>query len=283
VTIIKPKKSSDASFSVLLAYCEKDEPKKLGSAIRSVSVSQKLQPDKIILVRDGCVGFKLDETVKYWKRQLGEKVISLKLKENVGLACALNFGLQHCNTKYVARMDSDDISLPNRFESQINYLRDNPMISVVGCHAIEVDEVGNKSIKNLPTRYEDIKKYAKTRNPLNHPSVLFNREHIIAVAGYPLLRNGQDYALWCTLLQYGYKISNLETCSIELSAGEGLAKRRGWSYLKLEILMFNHIRSIGFLSIKEMCVNIAIRGLLRVPPASIRSFIYKITRQQKLD
>lgn len=270
---------SDKSLTVLLSFCHTDDPIKLRNSIRSISKAQDHSPQKIVLVRDGVVGPEINDVIDYWKMRLGDQIVCIELDENVGLAAALNIGLSHCSTTYVARMDSDDLSLPQRFSKQIEFMEMNPEVAVVGCQAVEIDERGKRTIRHLPTCSKDLEKIARWRNPLNHPSVIFRRQIISSIGGYPQLRKCQDYGLWGKLLAEGHQLSNLEYVGLEMSCGGGLAERRGWDYLKFEVLAMVYLKHIGFLTTQQFYRNILMRAFLRLPPSFLRRWIYKISRR----
>jgi glycosyltransferase involved in cell wall biosynthesis len=92
-----------------------------------------------------------------------------------GIAFALNYGLNLVKTKYVARMDSDDICHPTRFEKQLNFLEGNPNYVMVGCRVTLVDERGetiNKKFKFFEGN-QAIRRALKYRMPLCHPAIIF--------------------------------------------------------------------------------------------------------------
>ena len=117
-------------FSVLISVYYKEKPEFLRGSLKSI-IKQTLLPDEIVLVEDGQLTQPLYEVINDFKQEFKcTKVVCLK--ENAGLGVALNEGLKHCTYDVVARMDSDDECYPIRFEKQINYLKENPDIDVVG-------------------------------------------------------------------------------------------------------------------------------------------------------
>ncbi|ELK0490891.1 glycosyltransferase, partial [Escherichia coli] len=104
------------NFSVLMSLYIKEKPEYLHECLKSL-YEQTKQADEIVLVYDGPITNELDKVVNYWLNSLPIKII--KLSKNVGLGQALNKGLAQCENDYVARMDTDDICHPKRFEIQI--------------------------------------------------------------------------------------------------------------------------------------------------------------------
>src|SRR5699024_2389598 len=114
------------------------------------------------------------------------KLFSLiELKENVGLGMALNEGLKACKNELVARMDTDDISLPTRCEKQLHEFLTNPDLSIVGTNTDEFYESPNDIVSSriVPTKHEDILSFSKRRSPFNHPTVMYRKTDVLNVGG----------------------------------------------------------------------------------------------------
>lgn len=140
-----------------------------------------------------------------------ERVRLLRSDTNRGLASALNFGLSHTNADLVARMDADDISLPDRLEKQMRYLSQHPEVCVLGTYCEDIDENGDHTgrIRRMPTGIAKNADLVWT-NPVIHPSIVFRREPILSLGGYnAMLRRRQDYDLWFRVVAQGLKIDNL--------------------------------------------------------------------------
>ena len=106
------------TISVLMSVYRSEQPEYLDEALASVWTAQTLKPQQIILVEDGTLTDGLYAVIDKWSGELGDKLLILKNKQNLGLTKSLNLGLRHVTSDLVARMDSDDVSLPHRFEMQ---------------------------------------------------------------------------------------------------------------------------------------------------------------------
>jgi glycosyltransferase involved in cell wall biosynthesis len=121
------------------------------------------------------------------------------------LASTLNVGLRATTSPYVARIDQDDLALPERFQIQIDYLRNNPAFIVVGSGAtlIGIDD----EILGYRQQLDDPKKILRRlrwKSPLMHPSVMFRRESVVSIGGYSeVATNVEDYDLWLRLASSG--------------------------------------------------------------------------------
>ncbi|GHV72345.1 hypothetical protein AGMMS49928_29020 [Spirochaetia bacterium] len=126
-------------FSVLLSVYKNEKPEYLNRALVSIWDDQTLKPDQIVLVEDGQLTSELDKVIDEWQQRLSDIFTVVNLPENVGLGAALNEGLKYCKHDLVARMDTDDVSLPDRFEKQIAFMNNNPQIAVSSAFIEEVN------------------------------------------------------------------------------------------------------------------------------------------------
>ena len=117
-------------FSVLLSVYWKENPDWLRLSLKSIWEDQSLKPAEIVLVKDGPLTDRLEAVISQFKQSAPLKIVPLS--QNQGLGRALNEGLKFCSFDLVARMDTDDISKPDRFEKQIRFISQHPDISVVG-------------------------------------------------------------------------------------------------------------------------------------------------------
>lgn len=263
-------------FSVLLSVYKKEQPTYLRQSLDSL-FSQTLPPDEIVLVKDGPLTPELDAVItEYQTRCTILKVIPLT--HNQGLGKALNEGLKHCSYELVARMDTDDIAKPERFEKQIRVFTEHPEVDVCSAWIEEFHEDTSRvvSVKKLPEHQQEILRYARKRCPVNHPATMFRKEKVLEAGGYPPIPMYEDYGLWVRMLARGCRFYNLPESVLYFRTSPDTFKRRGgWEYVKKEINLLNYMREIGFISTPVFCQNVAIRLVVRLMPNSIRGFIYK--------
>lgn len=148
-------------FSVLLSVYKKERIDNLRQSLDSL-FAQTIFPDEVILVEDGPLSDKLNNVVnEYQSNYSALKVVSLPV--NQGLGKALNEGLKHCSHDLVARMDTDDIAKPERFEKQVKVFRKHPEVDVVGSwiDEFEGDISHVVSVRRLPECHEEILSFAK--------------------------------------------------------------------------------------------------------------------------
>ena len=267
-------------LSVLIAVCNNDKPDQLSRALESIWHEQTHKPEQIVVVADGPLGYELDYMLGSWAEACQGHLEVVRLEQNQGLGAALNEGLAHCRNSLVARMDADDISLPERFQKQVSFMTENSHISLSSglVEEFENEEDTSEMTRTLPTAHADIKRFAKKRNPISHPAAIFRFEHVKEIGGYPNFRKLQDWALVSLLLQNGYKLANLDEPLVRMRAGSGLQDRRGMKYLAYELKLFRFQKSIGFLTWRDFIFASSTRLALRTTPSPARKLLYKYAR-----
>jgi amylovoran biosynthesis glycosyltransferase AmsE len=264
-------------FSVLMSVYRRERPGFFRQALQSIA-DQTHPADEIILVIDGPIGHDLEAVIDEFQGQLPLKVV--RLAENRGLAAALNAGLPHCSHEWVARMDTDDIALPERFARQVDFIVNHPRIDVCGAWLEERDVAMEKviAVREVPLDHDEIRRFARRRNPISHPVCFFKKAAVLAVGGYPMIGKAQDYALWSLMLVRGYRFANLPDVLLWMRTGEGLLARRGLAYFRCEIDLLRFQRSIGFLGCPDFILNLLIRFTFRIVPDCLKRQLYRFAR-----
>jgi len=159
------------------------------------------------------------------------RIVCINNEENLGQTKALNIGIKSSRSEYIARMDADDISYPERLELQYDFMRKNSSIAVLGSWYLEIDEYGNAIRKfRLPTNPIEIKCYLLGSSELSyhcvpHPIVLMRREAIFDVGLYDEKYIAQDFDLWVKLSRK-YLISNLPKILFKYRLYKGMQSSR---------------------------------------------------------
>ena len=172
-------------FAVILSVYRNDRAKYVKRALESIWHIQTVRPSQIVLVIDGPVGE--DVLTVITEFQIVCPVLKVvQLPENVGLGNAMQIAIEEVDYEIVARMDSDDISSPERFEQQLSFFEKNAQIDVVGGDISEfIDEEDHiVAYRRVPETDKDIKSYMKKRCPLNHVTVMFKKTAVIKAGGY---------------------------------------------------------------------------------------------------
>lgn len=265
-----------SNFSVLMSVYFKENPSYLTDCLDSLC-NQTLKADEIVLVEDGPLTSELYNVIAEYKKVLPIKSISLV--ENKGLANALNVGLSFCSNEIIARMDTDDISLYNRFAVQYDYMINNP--DVAACSAF-LEERCDKmqtciKVKKLPLTHYDLVKFCKFRSPLSHPVVMFRKSAVLAVGGYPNIYP-EDYPLWCKLIHANYKLSNIPQVLLYMRAGDGMISRRGKAFLPGYIKCYKLLYQLGMIGKLRLIFNVTLQIFVRNLPQSILKKLYRYGR-----
>ena len=171
-------------------------------AVESV-LNQTFKDFEFLIIDDAST----DNTVSIIKRYSDSRIILIQKSKNTGLTSNLNYGISIARGKFIARMDGDDISLPERFEKQINYLENHPEVVVCGT---DYKIIGTDVIKNVPNNHEDIKVKLLYGSCICHPTVMIQNSILYEnnITYNIKLEIAQDYNLWVKLLQYG-RLHNL--------------------------------------------------------------------------
>lgn len=264
-------------YSVLMTVYGKDNPEYFRKALMSM-VKQTKKPDEIVLVKDGPVTDELQSVIDKIDEKNPNLIVQVPLPKNKGLGLALNEGIKVCKNELLARMDSDDISLPTRCEKQVAEFEKNPKLDIVGCPVIEfVGEPNNKVGKrNVPLDNESIHKYCKKRDPFNHPTVMYRKSKVEAVGCYGNLRKNQDTDLWIKMLENGAVCKNLPEYLLRFRFDEGTyKKRKNWLNTKLLIEIRWKAFRTGFCSFIDFVEVAGAQMAIYLLPVGFQEFVYK--------
>ena len=239
------------TISVLMSVYRSEQAACLQRALQSVWDDQTRKPDQIVLIEDGPLPAELEEVVQRQQScvqsssqskaaETSAKILTVvKLPVNGGLTKALNVGLQHVTSDLVARMDSDDIAAPNRFELQERFLEEHPEIDIVGGSMQEFDDEHEcLNVRHYPQTHEEACKYIVKACPLAHPAVMMRKRMFDEGLKYDeRYRMSQDIKLWYDAILAGYKMANLpEVCLYFRQQGDVFRRRsrvKAWNEFKI--------------------------------------------------
>lgn len=284
-------------ISVLMSVYAKEKPEYFKEALESV-INQTMSPDEILVIKDGPLTVELEAVIADVQELLEEKRHMLEADgdmgktiprlrthqfgENAQLGRALKKGVELCEHELIARMDTDDIACPDRFEKQYAYMLEHPQTAAVGGYIEEFcEETGFLNVKTMPVGYEDLERYARFRNPLNHMTVMLRKEAILKAGNYrhyPLL---EDYDLWSRVLAEGYHIDNLSEILVRARVGKELYGRRGGlDYCKRYLGLRKEQKKLGLTTSFEWLVACVLTIAVTVIPSWARKQVYqKILRK----
>ena len=224
-------------YSVLMTVYEKDNPVFVKASIDSI-LAQTKKTNDFVVVCDGPIPNELATLLCRYQENYPTLFNVIKLEKNVGLGAALKTGLIYCKNEIVARMDDDDVSRPNRCESELSAFSSDTDLDICGSYVSEFENDITKPvrIKNVPITHEEILKFSRRRNPFNHSSVMFKKSKIIEVGNYSDMRTNQDVELWVRALNNGLKGMNIDSPLVDFRFDSNTYKRRKqWKNVKLLI------------------------------------------------
>lgn len=266
-----------SKYSVLLSVYRKEKPEYLKQAIESIQ-TQTLSTNDFVLVCDGPLNELLDNVIAAKQQEMGETLNVVRLAKNGGLGNALNEGIKHCKNELVARMDSDDISYPNRCEKQIAIFNAHPEVSI--CSGIVEEFTTDPNIvdsKRVPPETNtEIVEFAKKRCPFNHPCVMYKKSVVEAVGSYQDFYLLEDYYLWLRMLMAGYQGYNIQEPLLHMRAGSDMYLRRaGWKYAKTQARLFKFMKQQGFIGEGQYIKSCVIRSGSALAPNWLRKFMFE--------
>ena len=267
-------------YSVLMTVYKNDNPEYFKLALESM-INQTKKPDEIVLVNDGPIPEVLQNTINLLNTDGVIKQINLE--KNVGLGLALNEGLKACKNELIARMDSDDISLPSRCERQVREFEKNPSLDIVGLPVKEFSDNVNNIVgeRIVPLTNKEIYQFAKTRDPFNHPTVMYRKSKVIESGMYGNYRKNQDTDLWIKMLSHDAVCMNISDDLFRFRFDNNTyKKRKNWENTKLLIDIRKKAWKSGYCSfIDFVLVAIAQFGIY-IMPEKFQKLIYtKILRR----
>lgn len=233
---------SKVSVIMGIYNCENTLPECIDSLL-----NQTFQDFNIIMCDDGSTD-NTYKVAKEYKEKHPNKIILLKNKENMKLNYTLNKCLNHATGEYVARMDGDDISLPTRFEKQVQYLDNNPNYAIVSCPMIFFDEDGDWG-RNYRIPYPEIVDFVRNAPFFCHGPCMIRRKAYIDVGGYTedkkFLRF-EDCNLWYKLYAKGYRGHNLDESLYKMRDDKDAFLRRTFSSrLRATYVQFSGFKLVG--------------------------------------
>ncbi|MCM1458709.1 MAG: glycosyltransferase [Bacteroides sp.] len=266
-------------YSVLMSLYMKEKPEYLKESVLSMVV-QTYKPDEIVIVKDGPLTTELETVLTEIDEEYPNLLHIVGYKTNRGLGFALNYGLKFCKNELVARMDTDDISMPDRCEKQIKYIKKHAKTDIVGGDIAEfIEDINSPIAKRLvPITNTKIKKYMKTRCPFNHVTVMFKKSAVIKAGGYRDCFWNEDYYLWIRMYECGCRFGNIGNILVNVRVGEDMYRRRGgWKYFKSEMMLQHYMLQRKIIDIGTFLLNSTKRFIVQVIlPTKIRGWFFRM-------
>ena len=263
-------------FSVLMSLYIKEKAEYFKLCMESV-LGQTALPDEIVIVKDGPVSEEVDVALEDYVSKNRNLFKIVALTENKGLGLALSEGIQHCSNELVARMDTDDIAVPERFEQQLKMFESNPELDICGGQILEFEENEDNIVaeRKVPLSHGEIIEYQKKRSAFNHMTVMFKKSKVLEAGNYKHCPLMEDDMLWVDMINAGAKCANLSEnlCKVRTNR-DMIARRGGLKYYKKYKNARKQILNTGFITKKEYRKTNRIQFLVCIMPAWLRKFVY---------
>ena len=269
-------------FSVLLSIYYKESVEYFDKCMKSIWDSQTLKPNEIVLVIDGSVPIELDDKILLWKEKLKDILNIIRLEKNVGTGGAKEIGISNCTHNYIAIMDTDDISMPQRFQKQVNFLDKNKEIDVVGTYIAEINENDKilKEFVKFPLTHSELLYFFRKRDPIAHPTAMFRKRYFENAGNYRSdLHLAEDTLLWYHGFLNNCIFANIDYVGLHYRRTQDFYMRRANKKKTIQLFKFrvdtiNRNLNYGF----KADVYAFIYLLISISPSFIKKIVYSILR-----
>lgn len=272
-------------FSVCTSVYKNDRPEFVCAALDSMLVDQCVKPNEIVLVQDGPVPDGLSSLLSEYENKYPETMHVIRLEKNGGLGNALKLGVENAKYDICARMDSDDICLPDRFEKQLAYLEAHPECDIVGGQMTEFIDTPDNIVgrREVPLTNEEIYEFMKSRCALNHVTVMFRKEAVLKAGNYQDWFWNEDYYLWVRMMMAGCKFANIPDVVVNVRSGaDQYARRGGKKYFDSEIGIKKLMLEKGLITRKQYIINYIQRFIIQLAlPNSVRGWAFRTFARKK--
>ncbi|MBI1977878.1 MAG: glycosyltransferase [Candidatus Omnitrophica bacterium] len=264
--------------AVLMPVYYGEKPEFLSRSIESI-LTQTYQNLDLHLYQDGPFGEELAGMVKSYSDRYSNLIVYQNPLRR-GSAICMNDMLEELLSRYLyfARMDSDDISHPERIAKQVAFLESHTGVDVVGGSIVDVDEKG-KELKQVryPLTHEKITRFFRKRNPMAHVTVMFRRSYFEKAGFYPPVRL-EDGLLWMQGILSGCRFQNIPDFLVSVRRTDDLLKRRSglkrnWQEFQVKLTINRKLRY----GLSSYFYALAMFGL-QILPVPIKRILYKRLR-----
>lgn len=267
--------NKEDKYSVLMSVYKNDNPQFLKSSIESM-LNQTIIPEQYVIVEDGPVDGETEAVIRHYEESYPELFSIHRLKKNGGLGNALNQGLKICRNELVARMDADDVSMPERCKKQLLRFHEKSELVILGTQIKEFigDTTNIVSIRNVPCNYIDIQRFARRRSPFNHPTVMYKKSVIENMGGYPTLNRKEDLELFINAVYNGVYSENLEDALLFYrTSEENQKRRRTWINCKEYIQVMYGFYRKGYLGFIDMLYVAVGQMVMHIAPTKMINYL----------
>lgn len=267
-----------ADLSVLMSVYIKEKPEYMRECFESL-LTQTVQAKEWVIVEDGPLTTELYSMLDEYQSKYPGLIKRVPLKKNMGLGLALKEGVINCTYEMIARMDTDDICVPERFEKQIQEFEKNSCLDICGSHIIEFE--GNKSNvlakRDVPLSNEEIVKYQRRRSAYNHVTVMFKKGSVLKAGNYEDAPLMEDDMLWTRLILSEAKGMNIDDYLVYVRTGLAMIERRGgYSYFKKYKASRKKVYQLGLASYWDYIYTLLVQFVVALMPKKMRIIFFNV-------
>ena len=268
-----------SSISVLLPIYYKESVDVIQKCLKSM-LEQTVKPDEIVCALDEPSTPEIESIIDEYANNNSVRIVKCYCKRGSGLGAVLNIGVQNCTCDYIARMDADDVAVPERLEKERNYLDTHSNVDVVGSNIAEFDSNLDEIIayRNVPEDDEECKEMLKRRDPINHMAAMYRRTSVLKAGNYSTeMMSCEDTYLWTSFYAAGLTFANIQENLIFVHAGREMYERRGgkkaFYYVKKSI---DYKKKVGLINTSEaLFQKLANYCVLILMSNKMRAFVYE--------
>lgn len=265
------------NFSVLMSLYSKEKPEYFRECMKSI-LKQALLPSQIIIVKDGPLTDSLDKAVEDFRGRDPDLYTIVPIAKNGGLGPALAKGIQYSKYELVARMDTDDVAVPTRFEKQYAEFKADPSLDICGSNILEFDGRKDHIVakREVPLTDKEIKAYQRKRDAFNHMTVMYKKSAVLRAGNYQSVPLMEDTMLWVRMMQTGAKCKNIKEPLVYARVGKDMFSRRGgWSYFKKYRSGRLKVLQTGYISRMDYLETVAVQFVVALIPGKMRETVFK--------
>lgn len=273
------------NYSVLMSVYNKVKPEELNLSIRSM-LHQTLAPEQFVIVWDGPVDKSIKAIAAAYDTENPGLFTFVQLKKNMGLAYALNAGINACRNDLVARMDSDDYSLPDRCEAQVKIFCEDSKLKLLGGstqHFRNTPENLTEAYGRHPVNEKAIKECIRKNSAFSHPTVMFRKKAVIESGYYDeKLRRSQDHDLFSRMIYLGYKCINIDKVLVLFRADEDcMLRNKNPESCKARVVIQKRLYKRGQCSFLDYVYIRFMVFIMQIMPSFLYVKIYAFLKEKK--
>lgn len=263
-------------FSVLMSVYYEEKPEYIRECFDSL-LNQTVKASQWVIVKDGPLTNDLENILNEYDEKYPNMIKFVSMKENVQLGRALRAGVKACDYELIARMDTDDICVTDRFEKQLNEFLKDSQLDICGSYIKEFtgsfDNILSERL--VPLTNKEIIQYQKRRSSYNHMTVMFKKTAVLKSGNYEHAPLMEDDMLWTRMILSGCKGNNIPEYLVYARTGLDMINRRGgYSYFKKYKSSRKKVYKLGLASYWDYLYTIIVQFIVAMMPQKLRQLVF---------